>query len=775
MSTNHTIPIIEAEKFISLFNKLGECRKKNHFLYFSNWTPTDPFFPKYTWQWNFTINEYNQIKKLITDNASILKEIAFHQDFRCCKLIQLYVSEWYKREYNGNSGTGNPLKNINANITAKDICKRIGIDEDSVYTSQNISSVPQPEWLSTLYVDGGLPLHYLQIKPSSLRASIIRILDGDNVDLAELCHNQVINQSYYGHFTGDHTRSSIYDFVQDVIINGAIHIEGFDDFERIVRETKLQRFHPKFQFECIMIEKDDIWYRTLKLNFERGSKKYFDYARVKSWCPELDEITNSAWIDISVFTTSRPNIPALFLKAANNYQGQFFIPDNRINEDIILDGRDTIDRIELRFEGISGTYKLPSNEYYCDDLTRIQLDEIQSGLWKRHYPWSGLHSAVFFMDQPDDFDDNYSELEGRYEIVDSIYYDEEITVFHDLMMHKVDIIGTLQFTDGIIYHTSAKFCIEPTNISCRSIRFPSNFSFILKTPNGEHSALLLILNNSQPEEGYKLLFRGEEVSNFTVEGFDSNQERPYRTFLNVSYMDQTFPIGDAIIIPESPKGPKFITLGKLINHEIFVKCLDGKTETLRLTNTPEDIFEYELKLPDGCSIILPLYPPYKTYDILQRKPRLLLNSFNYDTNDDSFFDLISRPSKNNSLIFFIRPTRADSHCFYIRKRKRRGDPERYQFRGFFLRKPLTKRGSPELFRFLVNPNFVLASNVRVHDKLDCEIDPITGYYKFTTDSVNKIIRLRRESLKIFQDNIIHLQRFTIAIIENNNLIITQIP
>lgn len=779
MSRNSIILETITDSFIKLYSKLGNRRKDINAPYFEHWVLTDISTPKYAWQWNFTIDEYEQIKTLVKENAACLRELA-ENNSTCCKLIQLYVSEWYKREYNGNSGAGNPLKSIKANITARDICSTIGKE---IYTSQSTSAVPQPEYLSTLYVDGGLPLNYLLIKPSSLKASIIRIIDGDSFDLAELCHNQVINQSYNDHFARDYSDASIYDFVHDVIINEVIDIEGFEEFERIIKETKLQRFHPKFNFECMMYQKEDIWYRTLNLKLKPGSsietKNYFDYSRVKSWHPELDDCTESSWIDFYIYTKTNPDQPAMFLKAANNFNGQFFIPDNGYDDTIILEGDDDIARILIRYDGIDGLFELPKKEYSNDDLSRIQLDEAQPGVWSRHTEWSGFRSAVFFFDSMSDSDvdseDENEEIEGGYEIEDSINHDEEIEVFRGLTIHKVDVFGTLKFTDGRIFHASAKFSIEPTNNFCRSICFPPNNLFKLKTDNEEKDVLLLILNNSRPEEGFKLFFFGEEVADFNVEGFDSTKHTPYRTSLFATNLDQSFPLGEAVIIPDPPKT---MLLGKEFNHEIVVNCFTGDQDRIELPNTSADLYEYDLTLPDGSVIVLPLYPPYKSFDILRRKPKTLLNSFNYSKKEDRFVDIITKPvSDNKDLLFFSRPTKSDSIFYYVRKRKRRGDPERFQFRRCFLRRSITKTGPADHFRFLVDPEFVIASSVKIHDELPCELDLRTGYYKLSETALKALKGGLNSSLKITQksDNgDIHLQRFEVKLITNNELSITQI-
>ena len=95
--------LIKAQEEIRKFyNELRKDRKDDPTCYCHEKFDIDDLnHPQYAWQWNFSIGEYNRIKALLKNHAAVLKDV-IRNDKTCCKLLQLYVSEWYKRNYNGN-------------------------------------------------------------------------------------------------------------------------------------------------------------------------------------------------------------------------------------------------------------------------------------------------------------------------------------------------------------------------------------------------------------------------------------------------------------------------------------------------------------------------------------------------------------------------------------------------------------------------------------------------------------------------------------------------
>lgn len=223
--------------------------------------------PTYIWQWNLSIAEYEEIKSLLKENSSEISEI-ISKNTVCCKLIQLYISEWYKREYNGND-SNNAFISIGVkeySTLPEKICRQLGIDEKKVYKSRNIDGYEdgQNEWLYTIYVDGGLPLKYLSnpTKATNFKNTIYEIIcekDNENSldfvgeDLDDLCGNGVVNQSYRARKLYPEERdASIYDFIQEFILKENLQIEGFEKFKDIIKEAKQRAKDNKKKFEVRM-------------------------------------------------------------------------------------------------------------------------------------------------------------------------------------------------------------------------------------------------------------------------------------------------------------------------------------------------------------------------------------------------------------------------------------------------------------------------------------------------------------------------------------------
>lgn len=744
------------EEFRSLYRDLGNARlSQNNQAFFSGWSENDISIPHYAWQWNFSQDEYKEIKELITDYSSHLGLIA-SKDTVCCKLIQLYVSEWYKREFNGNTGDGNALTSIEANITAKDICNGLGIDETNVYTSQNTGSKPTSEWIKTLYVDGGLPLNYLQNKGSGLKESIVEIIDKGTSDLGTLCNDQVVNQSYIAHDNND-SEASIYDFVEAAILGDDFTIDGFEQFEDIIHEAK-RKLRPKFYFECFMSQVDETWYRSFNLTLKKGSSlettNYFDYSRVKDWLPGTAvNVREASWCDIMIYTKNHPEAPVQTYKAVNNFAGKFFIPDNNLRTTLSVTGDDVIDSIKIRFEGMPVPIDLKQSEYVVDEFSRVQLDEVQPGFWAPHKDRCGFKSAVFYCDTD----------EQSYEIDDECFYhDTEIDVYDNLKMHKIDVLGVLRFTDGVEYHSAAHFDVKPNGSVCRLISFKEgNRVSVIDQYGNTSESILLVIDKNNPKDCYSLYFYGEERPDLELIGFDLEKSIPYQTNLVISGENMKYELGPAVIIPADPTQHK-TPMNVAGKHNIRINCTsNGEHEIIEIENSEKDYFDYTLLLSDGCKVILSLLPPFYSYDIIQRSPRKLLNSFEYMKEvgtDYRFMELIAKESQNLSFCF-NKPSRSYAKSFYIRSRKRKKDIEWMPFRGhvFSLKANVTKTCDIEDVRFLVDPELEIVEN-NISHPLTCE-NYGSGFYRFTYETEKYLIRHAPHG-KIEQKDGEHLQLFT---------------
>ena len=256
--------IIATNELIACYSRLGETRKKNFSCYchdlfehfeMSGWQP-----PQYAWQWNLSIDEYNNIKDLLKKHSAVLKNVICNNK-TCCKLLQMYVSEWYKREYNGNDKQGNAFDSIEIDDLQEIVCKKLGVDESEVYHD----SSDRCRWIDTIYVDGGLPLNYLlNSKNSAFRKTIEDVIESNaecvdymSDELGDLCNNQVVNQSYKARtLSPGEKEASVYDFIQEYVVSGNLAIEGFEEFTRLIREKNDNALKKKFEVRYKVFKTD---------------------------------------------------------------------------------------------------------------------------------------------------------------------------------------------------------------------------------------------------------------------------------------------------------------------------------------------------------------------------------------------------------------------------------------------------------------------------------------------------------------------------------------
>lgn len=110
----------------------------------------------YAWQWLLSNDEYCAIKNCVQNNSIPTPANMFEAT---AKLLSLYIGEFYKREYDGNH---NPFKQLvdspnNQFGNYSLLCKKLNI---------NPYSMTNRAHLFTLYVGGGLPVHYIAEKLS---------------------------------------------------------------------------------------------------------------------------------------------------------------------------------------------------------------------------------------------------------------------------------------------------------------------------------------------------------------------------------------------------------------------------------------------------------------------------------------------------------------------------------------------------------------------------------------------------------------------------------
>ena len=168
---------------------------------------------KYVWQWFLTLKEYNSIKKCFKENQLPTPR---KWDNKTVRLLALYIGEFYKREYDNNKALFAQFGENSPNFKFRNfdkICNSLKIEP---YRRDNQAH------LFTLYVNGGLPIHYISTKldddkTNSLIDGLSKLLDTeDDIDKIEGEESlERVNTALRGSYHNGH---SIYKYIQTLLL-----------------------------------------------------------------------------------------------------------------------------------------------------------------------------------------------------------------------------------------------------------------------------------------------------------------------------------------------------------------------------------------------------------------------------------------------------------------------------------------------------------------------------------------------------------------------------
>jgi hypothetical protein len=188
---------------------------------------------RFVWQWFLTLDEYEAIKTCFTTNLIPTQSKWKPQTVR---LLALYIGEFYKREYENNV---TPFAQNTPNYSK--ICEKLNIEP---YKKDNKAH------LHTLYVNGGLPVHYISSKLDNTQSNLFieglsKLLNAeDEIDFSEgeealgkVC-NTALRESYQRG-----TGHSIFEYIQAIMAgdetwnNSDKSLKDFQDFIDKIKEA----------------------------------------------------------------------------------------------------------------------------------------------------------------------------------------------------------------------------------------------------------------------------------------------------------------------------------------------------------------------------------------------------------------------------------------------------------------------------------------------------------------------------------------------------------
>lgn len=238
---------------------------------------------QYFWRNKIDTDTYEELKNRLKECISENKR-GFAK--RYALVIALYISEWYKREYNGNDGNPNAIKAIGLSCRPEEIWNNCNFRDNYLSGQKN------NRYLDSLYVLGGLPLNYLIHKQFNKIFKEISIAYKEKEDEESLQNNIFINNNTLQ----DSMRSqwgSLHMYF-GTLMNGDYPFapsdfgkEPFQTFISMLEEWQPMR--KKFSIEWIvegnmnvdMFRRKMRLYVTPELNGERN--KSISYGRLSMW------------------------------------------------------------------------------------------------------------------------------------------------------------------------------------------------------------------------------------------------------------------------------------------------------------------------------------------------------------------------------------------------------------------------------------------------------------------------------------------------------------
>ena len=466
------------EPFINLYHELQSKDKDRR----SN--------DAYAWQWLLSNDEYCALKNCVKNNRIPKHDNMFEAT---AKLLSLYIGEFYKREYDSSNSPFNQLVDSPNNQFDEYvvICNKLGI--------KSYSRTKNGSHLYSLYVEGGLPVHYvvncIKNPDSNTLVKAVSILTNqeDTSDfiqgeryLEQIKHTISISHSYS-------QRHSIYNYInayrECIWSVWAEDDTSKDDFKRFVeiikkRNAEKKKFRLTFnlwtEYDTDGKEVTDC-YLYPKINFwpEQNGERHYAITenRLKNWGVEESRpsfnlrIKEDSRIIKEFFYTRCINgdfIPSVFAR-------QHELEAKRIKDvtTVSLSGSkyniSIFDPATKAEKEITNAIQPAFNEGYLRLYTNDNNE--QQSFWtseKGRYSFE-LAGIIFSKLRYIPYHDNGVKIYDLNEELGWAYFPSNAN-FEDLSKHRC---VTFYNTKGQIYAIPQKSCIHKLTTNCTAITWES--------------------------------------------------------------------------------------------------------------------------------------------------------------------------------------------------------------------------------------------------------------------------------------------------------------
>lgn len=206
------------------------------------------------WRYKISTMDYQKLKSILA--VCVEKDVKAVRNIHALK-VAFYMSDFYKREYNGNDSAQNALQTIGMNRSeSKKIWENAHLPEKYLYSTDYMT-----EWMQSIYVLGGLPIKRYS-HGRGLFKNLWVVYNNDEEDLQDF-FNQDINNTVVASSLQNES-GSLHLFVNELIDKDAksmfnaadLELEPFAPFIKNLNEEKQDKQKNKIDIEWLFYFND---------------------------------------------------------------------------------------------------------------------------------------------------------------------------------------------------------------------------------------------------------------------------------------------------------------------------------------------------------------------------------------------------------------------------------------------------------------------------------------------------------------------------------------